>query len=345
MHEPEPAPATDSATIHDIAELAGVHPSTVSRALSAHPSRPVAQETVARIREIADSLGYRANPWAQSLRTRRTMTIGVVIPHLEDNVLAEIFESAADAALALGYQTITVSTRDRMDRTEQAVRALTGRRADGLLLATARLVDPVIDRLRHDGTPYVLINRAHLDDPCIRADDDRGAYLATRHLLERGHRRIALLAGLEDASTGQLRRAGYENAMREFGCKVDDDLVLWSGLGIESGITYGRALLSRDPHPTAIFATNDFLALGVMSAARELGLRVPDDVAIVGYNNTPVGANLPVPLSSVSIPLREMGAQATRTLIESIEGGAAHSRVYEPELIVRESSDGWLPAA
>lgn len=344
MHEPDPTQANDSATIHDIAQLAGVHPSTVSRALSAHPSRPVAQDTVERIREIAENLGYRANPWAQSLRTRRTMTIGVVIPHLEDNVLAEIFESAADAALALGYQTITVSTGDRADRMDHAVRALTDRRADGLLLATARLVDPVIDRLRRAGTPYVLINRAHADDPCIRADDERGAYLATRHLLERGHRRVAILAGLEGASTGQLRRAGYVRAMREFGCQIDDDLILWSGLGIDSGMVNGRVLLARDPRPTAIFATNDLLALGVMSAARELGLHIPDDLAIVGYNNTPVGANLPVPLSSVSIPLREMGAQATRTLIESIEGGTARSQVYEPELIVRESSDSWLPA-
>ncbi|GAA3941059.1 LacI family DNA-binding transcriptional regulator [Microbacterium soli] len=331
----------DRVTIYDIAALAGVHPSTVSRALSTTPTRRVTAETVAKIKSIADELGYEANPWAQSLRTQRTQTIGLVLPHFEDFTMGEVFEAATRTAFDSGYQSITVSTGDDPGRSSQAIRALVRRRVDGLVIASAHLEDPALDELRDQGIPYMLLNRVHRDDPCIRADDELGAYLAASHLIERGHRRVALLSGVAGASSAELRRDGFTRAFREATISLDPQLIQWSGLGIGSGIELGRRLLQLDEPPTAIFAANDFVALGVMSAARDLGRRVPDDLALVGYNDTEAGAALPIPLSSVSVPLRRMGEEAIRAVIGQIEGEAPRSDVYEPRLVVRASSDSW----
>jgi LacI family transcriptional regulator len=330
------------ATIQSIAEIAKVHPSTVSRALDPNPSRRVAAVTVERIKKIAAANNFEPNPLARSLRTHRTMTLGLVIPRLEDNVLAVVFESAGSAALALGYQAITVSTGDDPERAQQAVGLLLDRRVDGLILATARIVDPVVDSLSSDKVPFVLLNRSNGAHPCVRADDEQGAYLATRHLLERGHRDIGHIAGVEGTSTSLRRLAGYRKALKEIGLQPRENLIFHSQLGIDSGIQFGRRLLTREVRPTAIFASNDYIAIGVMAAARDLGIAIPQELAIVGYNDTSIGQALPVPLTSVAIPLKEMGARVVQTLIQQIDGQPSAAQVFPAELIVRASSDTWI---
>lgn len=325
-------------TLQSIAERANVHVSTVSRALDPHPARKVSAETVARIREIAEELGFEPNPWARSLRTKRTTTIGLVIPRLVDNVLAVVFEAAEYSAIHLGYQAITVSTGDDPERGRDAVRLLLDRRVDGLILATARMEDPIIDDLEATGVPFVLLNRSNGDHPCFRADDETGAYMATRHLLERGHRRIAHAAGVEGTSTFLRRREGYARALASAHLAVDEQWVLESGLGIDGGMEVGMRLLTQHPRPTAVFASNDYVAVGVMAAARDLGLSIPDDLAIVGYNDTSIGEALPVPLSSVSIPLPTMGSRAVEGLIDLVEGRPVEAMVFQPHLKIRASS-------
>ncbi len=326
-------------TLQSIAEQANVHVSTVSRALDPNPTRPVSAETVEKVRAIARKLGYDPNPWARSLRTNRTRTLGLVIPRLVDNVLTVIFEAAESTALRLGYQAITVSTGDDPARTRNGLRVLRERRVDGLIVATAHLNDPTIDDLTERNMAFVLLNRGNGTHPCYRADDELGAYLATRHLLERGHHRIAHVAGIRGTSTAADRRAGYLRALNSAGIAEDGSLILDSELGIDSGIESGRALLTRAGAPTAIFAANDYIAIGLMAAARDLGLRVPEDVAIVGYNDTRIGEALWVPLTSVSIPLTAMGTRAVESLIDLIEGRPIESEVFTPQLRVRASSE------
>ncbi|TAM70686.1 MAG: LacI family transcriptional regulator [Microbacteriaceae bacterium] len=335
---PTPQQNPTHATLQSIAERANVHVSTVSRALDPHPTRKVSAETVSKVRAIAKELGFNPNPWAQSLRTNRTKTLGLVIPRLVDNVLAVVFESAEFAALRMGYQAITVSTGDDPARTRNAIRVLTERRVDGLVLATARINDPIIDDLSARNIPFVLLNRSNNDHPTVRADDELGGYLATRHLLERGHARIAHVAGVEGTSTAEGRRAGYRQALAEAGITEDDELIRYSELGIDGGIAWGKALLAAENRPTAIFASNDYIAIGLMAAARDLGLRIPDDVAIVGYNDTRIGEALPVPLTSVSIPLPTMGSHAVETLIDLVEGRPVKSELFLPDLHIRASS-------
>jgi len=333
-----PGEQASPVTLQSIAERANLHISTVSRALDPNPTRKVSAETVAIVRAIAKELGFNPNPWARSLRTNRTRTLGLVIPRLVDNVLAVVFESAEFAALRLGYQAITVSTGDDPARTRNAVRLLLERRVDGLVLATARLHDPIIDDLAARNVRFVLLGRSNGDHIAVRADDELGAYLATRHLLERGHSRIAHVSGIAGTSTATARRAGYTRALQTAGIALDESMVFDSELGIDSGLAIGRTLLVQDPRPTAIFAANDYVAIGLMAAARDLGLRVPDDVAFVGYNDTRIGEAMFVPLSSVSIPLPTMGSRAVETLIDLIEGRPVESELYPAQLRIRASS-------
>lgn len=326
-------------TLQSIAERANVHVSTVSRALDPNPARPVSIETVMRIRAIAAELGFEPNPWARSLRTNRTGTIGLVIPRLVDNVLATVFESAEAAAISRGYQAITVSTGEDPDRLEQATQRLLDRRVDGLVLAAAHTDEPLVERLAANHTPFVLLNRStNADHVSFSADDELGAYLATRHLLARGHRRVAHAAGVRGTSTADRRRVGYVRAIESAHLTVDESLIIDSDLSIDSGVDVGNRLLTGERRPTAIFAANDYVAIGIMEVARDLGLRIPDDLALVGFNDTRLAEALLVPLSSVSIPLAEMGRHAVNGVIDLIDDHPVTSKVFPVHLKIRASS-------
>jgi LacI family transcriptional regulator len=325
-------------TLQTVAEVSGVHRSTASRALNPIEAQRVGDETIARVRLVAQELGYEPHPWARSLRTNRTMTIGLLIPRLTDVVLAAMFEAAEDRAREQGYQAVTVSTGDKEGVSRQLVDGLLDRRVDGLILATATLDDPLTDELNEQGIPFVLMNRASGDHPVVRGDDSIGGFLATRHLIAQGHRRIGFIGGLLDTSTAQLRLEGYRRAHDASHMATDSALVVPSSFSVDGGIGAAASLLSLADPPTAIFAVNDATAIGAMATLRDLGLAVPGDVAIVGYNNTDVGAALSVPLSSIAIPLQEIGRRAVDLLLEQLAGRHPHSVILPPRLVVRASS-------
>ncbi|WP_213451376.1 LacI family DNA-binding transcriptional regulator [Rhizomonospora bruguierae] len=325
-------------TLKSIAAAAGVHPSTASRALNGHPDARVPPETLARIQKVARELGYEPNPWARSLRTQRTTMIGLVIPRLTDVVLAQMFEAAEERARILGYQAITVNTFDREESQREIVNRLIDRRVDGLVLATPTIDDQLLPVLAQDNFPFVLLNRAAGDHPSVRGDDELGGYLATRHLLEAGHRRIGHLAGPLTTSTGQFRLEGYKRALREFDVRFAPGLVRCGRFDAQSGLAAAEELLATRNRPTAVFAINDVSALATMAAARRRGLRVPDDLAVVGYNDSETAALLPIPLTSVHVPLPDMGHRAVELLIDRINGAAIESVVLPPRLVVRDSS-------
>ena len=324
-------------TLKTIAELADVHVSTVSRALNPDEADKVHPETLRRVRAFADELGYEPHPWARSLRTRRSMLIGLLVPRLIDGVLALMFEAAEDRARAHGYQAVTTSTRDLPDEQARLVAALRERRVDGLILATTVTDDPLLDQLADDEVPFVLMNRtsdAHLG---VAGDDVRGGRLATEHLLEQGHTRIAMVSGPRNVSTAVDRTAGYREALTARGLPTDD-LVVWSSFVAEDAHRDVAPLLDRSDRPSAVVAVNDATALGVLAAARDRGLRIPEDLAVVGYNDSPIAGMLPVPLSSVHIPLERMGALAVDLLVARLRGEAPTSITLVPELVVRASS-------
>lgn len=327
-----------AATLRTIATIVGVDASTVSRALSGRSSHRVKAETRARIREVAASLGYQPNPWAQSLRTKRSRTLGVIVPRLSDGVLAVIFEAVEDRARSEGYQAVTSSSRDSDDEEGRLVEVLLERRVEGLILASAILDDPVIEELAAREVPFVLMARGSGEHPVVRADDRLGGYLATKHLLSFGHSRVAYLAGRPNVSTTVLRGEGYRQAHEDAGVPLDPALTVTAGFSAEGGYTATSQVLSVRDRPTAIFAVNDAVAIGGMAAARDFGLRLPEDLAFIGYNDTELAGMLPTPLSSVSIPLAQMGSLAVQLLLQRLEGTPVEPVLLPPRLVARASS-------
>lgn len=323
-------------TMQEVAEAAGVSVSTVSRVLDERlpPSRSKAAE---RVRKAAQDLGYRRDILASSLRRGGTGTIGVLVPRLSDTVMAMIYEAVFKAAEQSGYFAIVATSGDDPNNEQLAAESLLDRRVDGLILATSRLDDQLPHQLRQRRIPHSLILRTDGISPSSVGDDEQGGYLATRHLIDLGHKDIGLIAGPSFASSARDRQLGFRKAMHEAGISIHENWVCESGFGIESGEASGLSILSQSPRPTAIFAVNDNLAIGAMSAAHRLGLSIGRDVSLVGYNDIPLVSRLPVPLTSVHIPFDYVAMQAVELLLTK-EPPANPIRRALPSLIPREST-------
>lgn len=324
-------------TILDVAREAGVSKSTVSRVLDERlPTSNSA--TAQRVRDVAQRLGYRRDRFASALRRQQTRTIGVLVPRLTDTVMAMTFERIA-AACARRDQFAIVATTDDDPLTEkEAVERLLDQRVDGLVLTTARLDDDVTSALREQGVPVVLALRSDGSTPSATGDDELGGYLATRHLLDLGHRRVALVAGPSYASSAVGRQVGFRRAMAEAGVDDVDDLVHESAFSMESGEEVARRLLAARARPTAVFAVNDNTAIGVLAAAQALGLSVPEDLSVVGYNDVPVSARLPRPLTTVRVPFDQIATATLELLDETRAGAPARHVTVAPTLIPRSTS-------
>ncbi|PWC09312.1 LacI family DNA-binding transcriptional regulator [Brenneria corticis] len=323
-------------TLQDVATAAGVSVSTVSRVLDERlpPSRSKAAE---RVRQVAQELGYRRDIMASSLRRGGTGTIGVLVPRLSDMVMALLYEAICRAAQRYGYFAIVATCGDDPVQEKQAAESLLDRRVDGLILATSRLDDHLPAELRQQNVAHVLALRTDGVSRSAIGDDEQGGYLATRHLIDLGHRDIGMLAGPSFSSGATYRREGFHRAMREAGLTPNPTWIRESGFSIESGESEGMALLSGSRRPTAIFAVNDDLAFGVMAAAHRLGLTIGQNLSLVGYNDIPLSARLPVPLSSVHIPFDHVASIAVELLLAGTEPADAIRRVM-PSLIPRSSS-------
>ncbi|MEV0775163.1 LacI family DNA-binding transcriptional regulator [Streptomyces sp. NPDC050433] len=329
-------------TMADVAREAGVNPSTVSRALDERHAFS-RSATANRIKEVAQRIGYTPNAAAASLRRQSTRTIGVVVPRLSDTVMAMLYEEIADACRDHGLHALVATTHD--EPTAEAVQGklLLDRMVDGLVLTTARLdtESELVRELAARDIPYALALRTDGRGPAAVGDDKLGGYLAARHLLDLGHRRIAVIAGPSYASNARGRLDGYRTALREAATPVDERFVRASEFSMESGEQVATELLSglsAGERPTAVMTVNDNTAVGVLAAARRLGIGIPGELSLVGYNDTPLAARLPVPLTSVRVPLREIGRGAVDILLRAIENKPTTSSVHAPTLIPRESS-------
>ncbi|MGH7775736.1 MAG: LacI family DNA-binding transcriptional regulator [Candidatus Dormibacterales bacterium] len=328
-------------TLKELAARAGVHPSTVSRIANNDPRLRVSPATRARVEALLRETEYLPDAVARSLRMRQTFVLAMIIPDITNPLFANIFRGIEDVANQRGYGVILGNTAGSRERELAHLRGLQARRVDGIMLASVYLRDPSVRWLRKHRVRHVLVNRYSDErDPFVGADDVAGGLVATRHLIELGHRRIAHLSGTAQVSTAVLRRQGYEAALAEAGIAPDPDLVVESGYLEETGREAMDRLLSLARPPTAVFAVNDMAAIGAHGLAKERGLRIPEDVAIVGYNDVPLASRLSPPLTTLRVPVREFGRLSAAMLIEEIEGGREVRRrvVMEPQLVVRGSS-------
>jgi LacI family transcriptional regulator len=327
-------------TIAVVAERAGVHPSTVSRALDPE-GRGVGSETADRIRRLAAELGYRRDPAAAALRTRRSRVFGVLVPRLTDWVLARIYEGLDAEASRRGYNTFVANTTDDRALRRERLEELLNRRVDGIVLGDARLDgDDLVDVLRRRHVPYVLVSRRLRGHPSVTTDDLAGGRMAADHLLSLGHARVGVIAGEPFASTGVERTQGFLRRFEEAGHPVPQDHVIPSSFDAAGGRRAGAELLERDPALTAVFAVNDVTAIGAIGALRARGLMVGTDVAVVGYNDIPVAGDMPVPLTTVRAPMFEMGVEAMGLLLKLVDGQAVRSKRLRPSLVARSSTLG-----
>ncbi len=322
-------------TIVDVAKAAGVSKSTVSRVLDERLPRS-RNSTAERVRRVAAELGYVRDPMAAAMRRAGTGTIGVVVPRLTDTVMAMLYEQLSAAGAARGLFAVVATTDDQPANELLAIASLLRRRVDGLVLTTAREDAPA--PASDGGVPQVLALRTDGVRPAALGDDLLGGHLAVRHLVDLGHRRIGLVGGPGYASSARGRRAGYAEALAEAGIAADPSLVAGDAFSMEAGEIAGRALLDRVDRPTAIFAVNDNTAIGVMAAAHAIGLRIPEDLSLVGYNDIPVVSRLPVPLTTVRVPFDAIAVNALELLQEALAGAPPRTLVAAPTLIPRRST-------
>ncbi|WP_410565569.1 LacI family DNA-binding transcriptional regulator [Amycolatopsis sp. cmx-4-61] len=325
-------------TIRDVAARAGVSVATVSKVINERYG--VSAATLARVRAVIEELGYEASLVAQSLRNHRTNVIGILVADLEP-FSTELLKGAADAIRGSGFELVVYSaggrTGDPVGWEKRYLSRLSGTLVDGAVLVTPTVSLDVVP-----GTPVVAVDPhtgpSHL--PTIDSDNLRGAQLATEHLLELGHRRIGFLAGRPDLQSAELRKTGYLRALTAAGITPDDDLIRVGAYDPAVSAASAHALLTGPDRPTAVFAANDISAIATVGAARELGLAVPDDLSVVGFDNVPESALCSPPLTTVDQPIREMGHRAIRMLIALINGDDVERThvTLDTGLVVRHST-------
>lgn len=330
-------------TLRDVAQRAGVHESTVSRALNPRTRHMVKPEVARRVTEAAGDLGYRPNTIALSLKTNRTMTVGVVIPDLTNPVFPPMIRGIEDALSGGGYTAIVANSDNDPGRERVILETMRNRRVDGLILATARREDALIADSAADSIPVVLINRTIENSTLssVANDDAGGIMLAVKHLAGLGHRRIAHVAGPQGLSTGKRRYEGFLAAMAT--CGLDADPALIAATRVFSEEEGRRALgdiLARGGEFTAVVAANDLLALGCYGALAEAELRCPEDISVTGFNDMPFSDKFNPPLTTIRIPLYEMGECAAEALLRRLADPDTRpeSILLKRELVVRGST-------
>lgn len=316
---------TNRVTLRDVALEADVHISTASRALNPETRSIVNSDTVERVLEVARRLGYRPHPLAQGLRTNRTMSVGMVIPDIENPLFGPIIAGAEHVLGTEGYSLLITNTDITESQTGAAVEALMERRVDGIILATAARSDDVIRDLADRQVHMVLVNRSTegIPVPAILGDDMTGIGLAVDHLVELGHTRIGHVSGPRHLSTGLGRYQAFLTRMQSRSLDVDASAIeeaTW--YQTDPGYKAGAALLERRPDLTAIVAANDLIALGCYRAVQEAGGEVGRDVSVTGYNDIPLLDMMQPPLTSVRVPYRQMGVEAASTLLSMIASGS-----------------------
>jgi LacI family transcriptional regulator len=330
-------------TLRDVAHVAGVHPATVSRALNEETRALVNEETARRVLKAAEELGYRPNPIARGLKTNRSYTVGVLIPDLTNPLFPPILRGIEDCLATAGYTALTANTDNDPERELLDSQTMRARQVDGIIAATARRDHRLHDALLEAGIELVLVNRRQeaLPVSSATADDRMGMRLAVEHLLSLGHTRIAHLGGPLDYSTGLDRHDSFYETMRAAGIEPDPELVLCAEAFTESeGARLCGELLDDGREFTAVAAANDLLALGCYDVFGERGVRCPEDVSVVGFNDMPFAARFAPPLTTIHIPHYEIGKAAAQLMLERLQNGDEPPREIrlEPDLVVREST-------
>ncbi len=328
-------------TIRDVAARAGVSTMTVSRAIN--NSGYISQEARERVEAAIAQLGYVPNTLARSLRFKRTKTLAFVLTDITNPFFTTLARGVGDAANAKGFNVIFCNTDESETAQAEQLTALVQKRVDGVLLVPARSCAEPVAFLRDQKVPVVVLDRRVPDCSVdsVRCDSEAGAYELVKLLLDLGHRRIGILSGPEKVSTALDRVAGYRRAMAEYCLEIDPDLVSYGSFTQAGGYEMARKMWALQAHPTAFCAANNFIAIGAYRALRDAGLRVPEDVAMVAFDDLPASMVIEPFFTVAAQPAYEMGRCATELLLRRLTGDnldACQEIVLPLEVIVRRSS-------
>ena len=331
-------------TIREVAESAGVSYATVSHVIN--NTRLVSHETRERVLAAMDQLNYRPNALARSLRQGKTNTIGLVLPDSANPFFAEISRGIEDEAFKKGYSVFLCNTELDTQRELFYVDVLSKKQVDGIIFVAAGDQADSLDLLLRRNMPVVMIDRdlPNVEVDAVLTDHQLGGFLATRHLLELGHQRIACIAGPSSITPSAERITGYRKALEEAGIPYDENLIIRGDYHAQSGMDITHSILKMNPRPTAIFALNDLMALGALRAAAEANCSVPGDLAVVGYDDLEIARFTNPPLTTISQPKKEIGAQAIHLLVDRISHKSRPPKrlVLPPELVVRRSTQTFI---
>jgi LacI family transcriptional regulator len=329
-----------SPRLRDVAELSGVHLSTVSRALNNQTAAMVRPETAQRIRLAADKIGYRVDGVARALKTRHSMSIGIMIPDITNPFFPPAVRGAEEVLASSGYSVMLSSTNNDVNTAHTQFNAMVQARVDGLLLGMIRRADPIVDQLRSSGIPTVLFNRTidKGDFSSVVPDDAHGSQMAVEHLQKLGHRKLGLVVGPVFTSTADARLRAVRTAVKKFGlaCHVIEA----AGFDEMAGRLAMGQMFRESPGITAVIASNDLIALGVIDAARDIGKECPRDISVVGFNNMPLSGRLNPPLTTVNVPEHELGRLAAECLLRQMANPSRQREqiVIPVNLVVRAST-------
>ncbi len=328
----------NNVTIRDVAKAAGVSVSTVSRVLN--DKDDVSFETGERVKDVIQELGYTASLAARSMRSRKTGVIGLIMPDVEQAFPVEVMKGVNRAIAEIDYDLIIYTSGDihkhyTAVRERRYVSLLNNNITDGVIVVTPAATEFVT------AAPVVAVDphyEGH-DYPAVIATNQDGAIAAMTYLIELGHRRIGFIGGRPDLQSANRRLEGYQDSLRQAGIGIDPDLILPGDFTLEIGLVCAHKLLDLPDRPTAIFAANDQSAFGVYQAAQEAGLRIPEDLSVVGFDNIPEAAYTTPKLTTVDQSIREMGYVATKMVVMLVEGETLESNLYNipTRLVIRES--------
>jgi LacI family transcriptional regulator len=330
-------------TIYDVAKVLNISPSTVSRGLKDHPH--IRKETKKKIVATAREMGYQHNQFASNLRQKRTNTIGVVVPKLNSYFMASVIAGVEKITSQNGYGLIISQSQESWTKEISCISTLFSSRVDGLLISLAfdtKNTDH-FNILYNKDIPIVFFDRAADYHGCmsIVIDNYRAGYEATSHLIDQGCKRIMHLGGNQLRNVYSERFRGYKQALDDHKIKIDQELIILSDLSIESGKEIAKIILDMVPRPDGIFTSNDTSAVAVMVELEKAGLNIPDDIAVVGFNNEPISQVIKPNLTTVDYPAREIGEIAATSLINKLKNSQSASFstiILKHNLIPRESS-------
>ena len=332
-------------TLMDIARELNITAATVSRALNGHPA--IKESTKKMVRETAEKLRYQPNKIASSLRLGKSNIIGVIIPSAEINFFGSVIHGIEKIANENNYNVLIYQTNELYEYEKRGVQTFLQSQVDGVLASISKdtiNLDHYIE-IKKRGVPLVLFDRAidTIGVSSVVVDDYAGAFAATQHLIQQGCKRIAHIGGQQHVSIFNQRLKGYIDALNVHGMPVNDDLIVYGKVSIESGRECTKKLLSLAKMPDAIFAVEDFTALGAMQAIKADNIKIPEDIAIVGFANEPFGEYISPSLSTVNQQTVQMGEEAAKLFFESFQNKNTSNYnprklVLQPELVCRQSS-------